>query len=231
MNTTSKKKWKRARCIEDWCMVPRDHVELAIMENDEPGCEANIGRLVAVLGEEVEAEGRQYWVPIRPMGSRPWTLINDREEVEVVAPRPIWVRLHDLFSTQCFAPNSYVPGLGPPTPDDKVTDQGIDESRWRCKPGDLVMVVSSPWHPYSCMTPDMQAQIGRIGLVLGREAGEHGYLGWCWSVLNLSGRHWQNIYTVDDKPYVVEETVMSVQDDRLLPLMAGNTPYVYEESK
>lgn len=214
------RKWKRARCIEDWCVVPKDHVELAIIENEEPGCEANIGRLVAVVGEEVLDTDHQCWVPIRPMDSRPWTMLDDKDQPVEIAPKQLWVRLHDLFSTQCFAPEEMVPGMGTPRVEDKVTHGGRDESKWRCKPGDLVMVVYSPWDRFEDLSAEMKRQLGRVGVVLGREMGEHGAFDWRWTVANLNGRKWDNEYTVDGEPYTVEEYYMLIDDKRLLPLVA-----------
>lgn len=218
METNTSNTWKRARCIEDWCMVPKDYVELAIMANDEPGCEANIGRAVAVLDEKMRGEDGRYWVPIRPMGQRPWTLINDQGQVQEVAPRQVWVRLHDLLSTQCFAPQTMVPGMGPATGDERIDGLGIDESRWKCKPGDWVMVVDAPFHPFSFLPDDEKAQIGCVGVVLGKEEGGPGESGWHWAVAKVGGGCWTNTYSVGGVPYTLEEPVMLVNDARLLPL-------------
>jgi hypothetical protein len=154
------------------------------------------------------------------MDSRPWITIHDQDQVEPLSPQQVWVRLQDLMSTQCFAPACLVPGLGPADPDAKVTDQGLDESSWRCKPGDLVMVCHSPWHAFDDLTADMKKQLGRIGIVLEREAGEYGLHGWHWAVLSISGRNWSNEYSVSGQCYSVEERVMLVHNQRLLPLAA-----------
>lgn len=230
MNKQSESKWeKRAICIEDGCMVPRDRAELAILEWDKPGCEANIGRLVAVVGEEQETEDRDWVVPLRPMDERPWATIGEGGEVVYVEGQTIWRSVCDVMSTRCFAPMSTVPGMGEPTGTEFVTDGSFDEYRVRCQPGDTVLVVDAPFHPYPFLAADEKVQIGRIGVVLGHEVASPDGYGWLWAVAKADGSCWTNTYSVGGEAYTVDEPVMLINDARLLPLMAGNTPYNLEE--
>lgn len=76
--------------------------DLAVVINDEPGCENNIGRFVTVLRASSVRDSSAAWWSVEPVDGQPWTCI-----------RPIqggkWVEVHQeigsvLIEDHCLRP-------------------------------------------------------------------------------------------------------------------------------
>lgn len=131
--STTPPKHQRSICVEDWCMVPRDHYELAFVKSEEPGCEANIGRAVAVVGEESEGRDRHWWVPVVPLGPQPWTLLDADGRPIQTRPQQVWMTCGQLLASQLFIHQSVVTADMPPQNGPLIWDVelmlAIDEDR------------------------------------------------------------------------------------------------------
>jgi hypothetical protein len=102
----------RAKPLDDWYAQDEPGYELCLVTADEPGCEPNIGRLVAVVGEECECPNRMWWSPVVPMDGRPWAVTDRGAAPTMTTALPVWVRCRHLMPTGMFIPPGGVPATG-----------------------------------------------------------------------------------------------------------------------
>ncbi len=81
--------------------------DIAIVVNDEPGCEANIGRLVLVKRPSTFVQDAGFWWEVEPLGSPLWVCYQpslDRCEVSSFEEADI------AIEDQCLRPLRGLPG-------------------------------------------------------------------------------------------------------------------------
>ena len=69
--------------------------DLAVVIADEPGCEANIGRIVRVLKPTTVSGCTQAWWSIQPVDRKPWTCIEPIQDGK-------WVEVYQNSGRVCI---------------------------------------------------------------------------------------------------------------------------------
>lgn len=93
--------------------------DLAVVIADEPGCEANIGRIVRVLKPTTVSGTTQAWWSIEPVDRQPWTCVEPIEGGK-------WVEVYQSNGRVCIEDHCLRPIRDARTPAQTHAQQTLD---------------------------------------------------------------------------------------------------------